>query len=651
MDSERVHAKLSEQGQTDEALRDYEQRYSAILHISLDAIIAINAAQRITYFNLGAQRVFGHDAAEVIGKPVDLLLPTRFRDVHGGYVRGFADSPEITREMAARAGIRGVRKDGSEFPAEATITKLAVDGEFSFVVMLRDITERNNAETALRDSEARYRNMVEFSPDAILVQIDGRIVYANPEGAALYGAACPEELVGIAIQDLIHPDEMETHLRRRKALNSGTGPLEVIEQRRIRLDQKVILVESRGIPIPWQGGQAIVGVSRDISDRKRREEESRESEKRYRNLVEISPNAIWVIREGHVAFANNAMANLLGTTGPDELIGMVALEFLPEEDREQIQDRRRDLLDKNQSRLWIEQKIVRLDGAIVEVDAHATRIVWNEEPSTLIIFRDLTTRRLAEAVAREKEAKLRDLERKLSDLSRFSTVMELSSVLAHELNQPLAAIVNYMEAGREELKKTGTPVSEKADEMMEKALKQANRATGIFHNLRNLGAQGDTKLAEEDINEILTEVSSISLAEARTAKIEMHVNLGAGLPKLHINKIQIQQVILNLLRNGIEAMAECDVRELSVATFMGKEGFVDVTVTDTGPGLSHEIKDRLFEPFVSTKASGMGLGLAICHTIMESHGGKLIAAPNPKGGAIFHMALPFTLSSGDENGK
>ena len=254
-----------------------------------------------------------------------------------------------------------MRKEGSEFPAEASISKSMVDGEPYFTVILRDITERKNAEDALREGEARYRNLVEFSPDAILVQIDGRVVFANPAGAALYGAASPEDLVGVAMPDLIHPAERKNHFRRLAALNSERRPLEIHEQRRLRLDGAEIMVESRGIPFSWRGKLAILGVSKDISYRKRQETALRESEERYRRVVEITPDAIWVICEGRIVFANGSMAKLVGAMSPDELVGMEALEFIPHEYRELIQYRHRMIFDENLSIPWIERGIVRLD--------------------------------------------------------------------------------------------------------------------------------------------------------------------------------------------------------------------------------------------------------------------------------------------------
>jgi two-component system sensor kinase FixL len=265
----------------------------------------------------------------------------------------------------------------------------------------------------------------------------------------------------------------------------------------------------------------------------------------------------------------------------------------------------------------------------------------------------LTERRLAEAAARDKETRLHELERKLSDLSRSSAVGELSAVLAHELNQPLAAIVNYLEAGREAIKSAvgSASASGKADDMIVKALRQANRATEIFHNLRGIGIQDATPRAEEDINDVVGEVSSVGLMDAAKQEVEAQMDLDPLLPEVFINKIQIQQVVLNLLRNGIEAMAGRDTRRIIVTTSPGQAGFVNVSVSDTGSGLADDIRDRLFEPFVSTKPNGMGLGLAISHSIVEAHGGELSAAPNPNGGTIFHMTLPTTAPDGKAHGE
>ena len=626
--------------------RTSERRYFRILDIAFDGIISIDGAQRIIDFNQGAERIFGHGADEVIGKSIDILLPSRFREQHGGHIRNFATSGETKRMMAARGNIVGVRKDGSEFPAEASISKSMAGGEPEFTVILRDITDRMKVQDSLAESEARYRSLVEFSPDAILVQIDGRIVFANPAAAIVYGAQSPEDLVDIAILDLLHPDEKENHFHRLAEVTSKKRPLRIQEQRRLRIDGTEILVETRGIPFSWRGRLAILGVSRDISHRKRQEEALRESEERHRSVIDISPNAIWVVGDGLVVFANNSMATLVGAGSPDELVGREALDFTHRADRDLILERRRLIIDEHQKAPWIEHRIVRMDGADVEVESHGTRIVWDARPSALVVFRDLTERRSAEAASREKETALRELERKLADLSRSSAVGEWSSVLAHELNQPLAAIVNYLEAGRQAINSTDASRSGKADEMMFKALRQASRATDIFHNMREIGSRDTTARSEEDINDVVSEVSSIGLIGAEEKGVEARLEFNLALPKVLVNKIQIQQVVLNLLRNGMEAMADRDNRRIVVTTSMGEEEFVNVTVADTGAGLPDEIRARLFEPFVTTKPNGMGLGLAICRSIVEAHGGKLSAAPNPDGGTIFLMALPFAARAG-----
>jgi two-component system sensor kinase FixL len=237
----------------------------------------------------------------------------------------------------------------------------------------------------------------------------------------------------------------------------------------------------------------------------------------------------------------------------------------------------------------------------------------------------------------------------LLNVSRQSAMGELSSALAHELNQPLAAIMNYVQASRRMIKKTGGVVSEKAYEMMDKALDQADRAGAIVRGLREIVEKGEAARAASDINKVVEEASALGLIGAARAGIRLDLELGNELPPVNINEIQIQQVVMNLVRNGVEAMAASEKRDLTIKTALDHEDAVEIAIGDTGPGLAEEVEERLFQPFVTTKAGGMGIGLSISHSIVEAHGGRLWATPAPDGGTVFHFTLPLAPDGAEDN--
>lgn len=377
----------------------------------------------------------------------------------------------------------------------------------------------------------------------------------------------------------------------------------------------------------------------------------RDSEERYYSLVRLSPDAIIVETDVKVVFANDAAATLLRALSIDDLLNRRTLDFYPAESRDDVIARRGALTASQDSRVpWVERQLVCFDGTRVDVEASATRIDWDGKPSFLIIYRDVTERKAAERAARDRDARLRDLQRKLADASRLSAAGQLSSAIAHELNQPLAAIGGFLQAGCNFIETSAAGGQEKARDMMEKALDQSRRAAEIIRGLREMAAKRETSFREEDANDVVSEAYALGIDEAEGKRIEFDLKLGDGLPRVAINRVQIQQVILNLLRNSVEAMANSPIRRLTVATRKKGTRLVEVVVVDSGPGISNEIADRLFEPFATSKIEGMGLGLAISKSIIAVHGGNLTVRPNNGGGTICRLTLPVADQSAHRDG-
>ena len=259
------------------------------------------------------------------------------------------------------------------------------------------------------------------------------------------------------------------------------------------------------------------------------------------------------------------------------------------------------------------------------------------------IIHDLTDRERA-------ESRLRELQSELRHVSRLSDMGELASALAHELNQPLTAVTNYVKAAMRTLGQIDGqygPVVQ-AKELMGKAAEQTLRAGHIVRRLRDFISKGETPRKIEDLNTVVEEALALALVGVADTGITVRKNLQSDLPPLLIDKIQIQQVVLNLVRNSVEALRDVSERALFVSTGFDKEGYVaTVEVSDTGTGLAPEVVSQLFQPFVTTKKDGMGIGLSICRSIIESHGGRLWAEPRVGGGVSFHFRLP-TRGTDDE---
>src|SRR5579864_50593 len=240
----------------------------------------------------------------------------------------------------------------------------------------------------------------------------------------------------------------------------------------------------------------------------------------------------------------------------------------------------------------------------------------------------------------ETEARLQELQSELVHMSRLTAMGEMASALAHELNQPLSAIANYMKGSRRLLAEDSDQRTTILRDAMDKAAEQALRAGEIIRRLRDFVARGESERRVEDVKKLVEEASALALVGAKDKGVRVRFDFDPHSDFVLADKVQIQQVLLNLIRNAIDAMEDAERRELVIATSLVADHLVEISVADTGSGISPEISAQLFQPFVTTKRQGMGVGLSISRTIVEAHGGSITPRPNPGGGTVFSFTLP-----------
>jgi two-component system, LuxR family, sensor kinase FixL len=362
-----------------------------------------------------------------------------------------------------------------------------------------------------------------------------------------------------------------------------------------------------------------------------------EREARLRSILETAPDAIIVIDERGIMESYSQAAERLFGYRAEEALGQNVSILMPPPYRERHDAHIDHYLRTGERRIIGIGRVVvgrRKDGSTFPMELAVGEARVSGRRVFTGFIRDLTERQLA-------ESRMQELQSELLHVSRLSDVGQMASALAHELNQPLAAIVNYVQAMRRLLHASNLQVPARIIETMDKTVAQAARAGEIIQHLRGFIRKGESERHSENLNKVVEEATALGLVGAKESGIKVRVDLSPQAMPVFIDKVQIQQVVFNLIRNSVEALPESDLRELSVSTARGEDGLAQVAVSDTGPGLAQKVIDQLFQPFVTTKEKGMGLGLSICRSIIEAHGGRLWATPNPVKGVNFQFTLPM----------
>lgn len=487
------------------------------------------------------------------------------------------------------------------------------------------------------DGDPLFRAVVEAALDAIVV-IDerGNIRSVNSATERLFGYGA-DELTGRNV-NILMPEPYASAHDSYLANYLGTGRRKIIgigrEVEGRRKDGSVFPMDLL-VGEAKAGGETIfVGIIRDISERKAAEAARRDGELRLRSILDTVPDAIIVIDErGLVQSFSPAAERLFGYKAA-EIAGKNVNMLMPSPYRE-AHDGYLDRYRKTGERriIGIGRVVVgrRKNGETFPMELAVSEFVVADGRYFTGFVRDLTEQQ-------EAARRLQDLQSELLHASRLSVMGQMASTMAHELNQPLTAIVNYLEAARTML--TQAPDRpERIGELMQRAAAQAERAGGVIRQLRQFVSKGETERSRENLNTLVEEALAIAMVGARQTGVRVTLELDHELPPVLCNPVQIQQIIINLARNAVEAMEEIDTRELTIAT-CARSDSVEVTVADTGQGLVAEVAERLFEPFLTTKRNGMGLGLSISREIAEAHNGRLVAAARPGGGTEFRLTLP-----------
>ncbi len=528
--------------------------------------------------------------------------------------------------------------------------------------------DRQSAELALRESRIRLRTVVSNAP-IVLFALDANGVFTLSEGKALELIGYkPGEAVGQSVFD-IYKDVPKVRDDCRRALRGEvfTTILELPDA----------AFETRYTPLRNAAGEVngCIGVATDITSRLRAERELRASEEKFRMLAENVPGVIYLCKNDErftVIYLSEAMESLVGIPAARFLSDEACFkDIIHPDDLAKVYQQVNQAIARRETYQLI-YRMVRADDRVIWVQEHGAGVFKGNElaflegyitditdriasEQALAQSREELERRVIERTANLKAANERNLkiQEELAHVLRVATVGELASGLAHELNQPLSVINNYVQGARRRIEAKAITQEELLG-AFEKISAESSRAASILQSVRHYLNRRSTVGLTCDLNMVVR--SAVELVELgiRDHQVELKMELPSDLPAVEADAVQIEQVILNLVRNGIEAMASMPAtgRRLRIQTHQTSESVVQTTIEDAGPGLPGELAASVLKPFFSTKPTGMGMGLSISRSIIEAHGGRFwfgnIAESSTKadnasaiGGARFQFTLPI----------
>ena len=640
----RQAAELVEIKQAETRLREYEKVVEGLDEM----IVVVDREYRYVLANRSFLNYRGVEREDLIGRPsremlnegvFDAVIKEKLDECFQGKV--------VKYELTYRYPKLGERDISiSYFPIEGR------NGVDHAACVIQDITERKQAEEALRRSEAEARARAEELA-AILDAVPGMaLISQDPQGHTISGSRVAYELLrlpyGTNISKSAPEGERPSNFR---IVKDGTElpPSELPVQKaaatgQVVRESEITLVFDDGTSREMLGNAApllneaglvrgAVGVFVDISERKRAEE----SLKLFRMLADQSNDAIEVVDPETLRFIdiNDRACINLGYTR-DELLSMKVYDIDPNID----ESRHARVLDdlRASGSVIIESLHRRKDGTTFPVEVSIKQVKL-DRTYMIAVARDITERKRTEQALQESRAAL-------TRVARIATMGELTASIAHEINQPLAAVVTNASASLHWLAIQPPDLAE-ARQAMAGAMQEANRASSVIGRIRTLLKKASPEMQPLDVNELIREVLALSHNQLLTSGVAVHTELASDIPAAFCDRVQVQQVMLNLIMNAIDAMTATSgrPRTLRIKSTRATEGVL-VQVEDSGQGIDPEQLSRIFDSFYTTKPHGIGMGLSISRSIIEAHDGRLWASPGAARGAVFQFILPSAYGGG-----
>src|SRR6266853_1189919 len=616
----------------EESLRQSQAQLKGIIDSAMDALITVDSRQQVVMFNPAAEKMFQCSAADALGSPLDRFIPERFRGTHGKHVQTFGETGVTSRTMGTLGALKGLRANGEEFPIEASISQTVSRGSKLYTAIVRDVTERERSDRALREQAS----VLELA-QVMVRDMDDRIVLWNRGAEKLYGFT-PAEAMGLTSHELLQTEFPEpVHAILDKLMATGEWEGEMVHRKRDGariVVASVWTLERDSDGRPWR----ILEANTDITARKRAEEALRLAQARLLSALEGGRMGTWVWDIGNPRIDwDDSMSTLFGRSSEELASGSIEpfFSWLHPQDRE----RTRAILERavrEGTQYDAEYRLFRPDQSMVWIAARGRveRDAQGKAFRMTGVCIDITDRR--------------KVEEQLLQSQKMQALGTLAGGIAHDFNNILLAIGGNVSLAMEDL-----PANHPAQTSLREIGKAGARATGLVRQILAFSRRQAPDRKSIDVKSVVEEALAL-LRATLPARIAIRANFGPDLPSISADSTQLHQVIMNLGTNAARAMGEqgglLDVTakavtvnsDLAAQTKMKEGNYLRLSISDSGCGMDPLTLERIFEPFFTTHApgEGTGLGLSVVHGIMKDHDGSVSVYSEPGKGTIFHLYLP-----------
>ena len=598
-----------------------EARFRSMVEAAPTGMVMVDQTGTIVMVNKLVEQQFGYPREELLGRKIEMLMPERYRTQHWDQRSRFSHAP-TARAMGAGLDLSGLRRDGTEFPVEIGLNPIQTPEGVQVLASIVDITERRQSERAIRHSEERYRRLVEVSPDAIFVNRGDRIVFINDQGVKLFGANNPDDIVGKSPLELIHSDDHAAVRARIQQLVEGRETVPLVEEKIVRLDGRVVDVETSAARFIDHEGMGIQVVLRDISDRKRADQ-TLQKERDFIDAVLETAGALVVVldRDGRILRFNRACEQTTGYSS-EEVLGRHAWDLFVIPDEVDAVKAMFERLRGGEPRNDYENYWKGKDGVL-------RRISW-----TNTVLTDPNGKVDYIVAAGLDITDFKHMQEQLRKTERIAELGTLASGMAHEIGTPMNVILGRAEYLFQRVTDEGTKKG------LATIVTQVERITKVMNQLLAFARRKTPERRAVDLGQTIDDSLEMFHERMTHSHITVEKVIEANMPSVLADRDQLIQVLINLVMNSIHAMPEGGRLRLSLDR---EDSHVRLGVSDTGQGMPEEIRSKVFDPFFTTKdfGKGTGLGLTVVKGIIEEHGGTIAVESGVDKGTTFWIRLPL----------